>query len=216
MAFQPVNDTAQFRIQFQGTLGGELADTVRAEFSLYVRNTINPWATTTLQAMADAIRDEVDASGIPLLGAAWSFIGVVARDLEDEFSPVMFAAGAGIGTRAGQTAPPSVCPLVKVLGDAGGAPRFGLVHPPYGVEADLDVDAWTSAFVNAVSAHIEDIRTAIAGTGVGNAMVIVSRFNGTEPDPDARRSVKRAAGVTNTTSTISTRNRIGSMRERRT
>jgi hypothetical protein len=217
MAFQPVPDTAQFRFEFEGTVGG-LVEGLTAMFSLYGRNTTAPgWDTGRLASTADALRVEWLATGAPLLSSAWTLRRIMARDIGAEFGLFHDEGVSAAGTRVGAVSPPSISLVARFHASAAGAPRKGWVHAPYGVEADIDGERWTVGFLNDCQTHFAAMRDAIDNAEPFNASVIVSRHSGTAaPVEPIKVAVKRVEGVTNTVGAVSMREIIGSQRDRRT
>lgn len=213
-AFQAVPNTASFRCRYTGVLAGEL-EGLDAQYKLYVRNTVLGWSVAHLQATGDLIRDQHNANMRPLLSTAWGFDAVDGRDEGAEFGATSLSVGAGAGTRVGAAPPAGVALQVRFDGDTGAPPRKGWIFGPFGVEADLAGERWLDPLRVAAETAFETLRAAITAVLNGDAQVIVSRHSGTEPDPTAKRAVKRVTALTNTLTNVGVPPTYASQRNRR-
>lgn len=215
MAFQPVPDTAQFTFFFDGVVGSFL-EGLKAAYSVYCRDTVQAWDDDALIDVAEALRTHFQNDGAELMSNAWILAAIQGKDLEVELGAKPVIGAGDVGTRAGEPSPPSVTALAQIRGNFGGKPQRGWIHLPFGVEADLQGERWTSSFTTAVETYVDGFGPVMSGVAITHAWCLVSRHEGTAPDPNALIAVKRASGITNTIRDSNCRALIGSQRDRRT
>lgn len=213
MAFQSVPDTAAFTANFTGPNG------THPSFTLYSRNTLAPWDASQLTTLANAFRDEIIDSYLPLLSTDHTFVNVTSRDLEAEFGRVIEHDPVDEpGMLGSPSLPAEVALRVTFIGDPGSAPARGGIYllPPSEnqVVASIVDSGALSDFQDCAEALHNSMSSA------GPAHVIISRYSGMAPVsyPNGeiiRRPVKRDVAVTNTVPTVIVRSRVDSQRKRR-
>jgi hypothetical protein len=157
-------------------------------------------------AVGEAWRDSM----MTHLCSVVTFDRTEVRDLDEEFGYSSAIEYNTAGTQGTAAAPPQVALLIKLAGDAGGAPRQGH-HFISGLQMSqysLDDNVWSDSIVAAVVDAENDITGAIAsaGTLLDFARVIVSRTHNKE---------LRTPAVTNTLATITGSIQPASQRDRR-
>lgn len=200
MAFQPVPNTASFRLI-------HVYDSVNALINtIHVRDTVNPWGATKLSNTATRIGDAWRDNMLPLLANTVVFDRVDAADEGAEFGQRLSVEYNTTGSLAGNPLSPMVCQLVKLTGSPGSAPRQGRLFISPATEDVATNDVFTAAYRTSVLAAMTAVDSAISTLFVNEAWVIVSRFlNG----------AKRATAVTNTIAARTARNIVASQRDRR-
>lgn len=202
MGFQRVPDTVEVRC---------IVDYLSSEFvtTYYARNTAS-YGPSDVHDVANAVGVSWRDSMMVHLTAACTFDRVEARDLNTEFGYSEVIEFNTAGTQTGDTAPPQMAVLMKLVGDPGGAPRQGH-HFISGVRMavyDPATNLWESSIVDSLVVAENDMTDAIhdANLLAPWAQVIVSRTLNKE---------LRAEAVTNTLQDISGRLLPGSQRDRR-
>jgi hypothetical protein len=207
MAFQPVPDTAEFRLiqRFNDATGA-----VEVLNTIYVRNTVLGWPAARLSAVATTIgngwRDQI----LPQQVDQMAFLRVEARDLGVEFgatATVVYELNGPILTDEASTV---LAVLASLNSTEGGAPKQGRLFITGFAEADISQNSWTAARIAAVKAGLEAIDASISGGG--DAWVIVSRKSkSVNPVPPHLRPT----GITNEVTSILTRGKVATQRDRR-
>lgn len=200
LPFQPVPNTAQFRIIGGVTLTG--ADVIN---SFYVRNDFVAWDNASLLAMATVIGNKWRDQVLPQLSSGYLLDRVEGRDLEVQLGAFAIAEYNDNGAKLGAAVTPAVCQLIKLQGASGGQPRQGRLFISPFDETQVTQDNIEAATSAALVTAILAIETAIE-TGT-NVMVLVSRFLG---------GLRRASGVTNPVAGVNARALIAMQRDRRT
>lgn len=213
MGFQSVSNTAEARLFYNCDGGPDVIST------LYFRDNALPWDGAALSDLADQVNAWWDAELKPLQHSDWVLQKIVTKDLEAEF-PFSFEAIYGTaGTRAGAAAPASISAIVHYTGDPGNPPRLSTTYHPGVAEADIDANLLTQAYADDVKDAYDGARS-MGGAPVSQALVILSRYNGTTlveyPNGEKRRKpVKRVSGLTNTVGDTRCSRRYGIQSRRR-
>lgn len=219
MTFQSAPNAAEIRVLFDVNDGEK-----RVGFSLYSRRASANWTVTELTAVAASVYSAVEDDFIPVLSAQHSFVGVIAKDLENEF-PVFveqFAPAPIPGDVAGDALPSQNAVVVTWLGATGSAPRRGRIYLPSPAESQVEGSRLTSAAQTALDAAAVALRASVEDpAGVADAsQAIVSRYSGSTvvgtslSGKAIKEANKRAVAVVNGVSGYRLTNRIDSQRKR--
>lgn len=159
------------------------------------------------QARADDIRDVFDnsygTSGmLAVLAAGWDMIGYKVTDLTTDTAPSFFSASLGLsGTAGGEFLPGQTSGLITWYSALRGRNFTGRTYHAGFVEGDSDGNP-SGSTVLALNDFAADLIANMATfTGAGSGLAVLSRFDGTEPNPNPagnRRNVPkpRDAGET--------------------
>lgn len=203
MAKQLVPDTAQFRmIHTWSDPGGTQAVVLN---SLYVRNTLEPWTGTTLGAMANTIGDAWAAQMMTNLSDNLTFNGIEANDLGADPGDSTVTLFEIAGSDSGDPCSSALAALVRLHGQSGILPKKGHLFIAGIPESQISGNTLTGGFATALREAMEGVSDEVEGGG--NALVIVSRFQG---------GAERAEGVTNIVAEFSVPLMVSTQRDRRT
>lgn len=211
--FQSVNNTAKFDCLFA------LNHVERAQFSVYCRNSAAPWDATQLTTKANQIRDAIVDDYMPVVSEAHDFVGIVARDLEDQFGRVeeVIEVAPIPGGLAQPTLPGNVA-VVATFKSALGAPRRGRIFllPP--TETQVVGDLLSLAAQAALFTAADSIHDAVTASGF-NSHVIVSRFQGNTLQLNSRgetvrKPTQRVIPAVADVAAVEVKRRTDSMRSR--
>lgn len=213
MGHQAVSNTAEARLYYNIGGGPDIIST------LYARDNVRAWDGAKLSDFADAVLGWWDAEVKPLQTTSLVLQKIVTRDLEQEFGFSFELTSGAAGTRSGAAAPASVSALVHMTGDPGSAPRQSTLYHPGVCEADIDANLLTQDYADDVQAAYDGARS-MGGSGVFEALVIVSRYHGhtlvNKPDGTVvKKPTKRDPAVTNTIGDVKVSRRYGIQRRRR-
>lgn len=202
MAFQRVIHTAEVRC---------IVDYLSSEFvtTFYARDNTG-YDSGNLDDLLQGIGDQFRDGFMLHLTSACTFDRAELRDLDTEFGYTAVREYNTAGTQTGDTAPPQLAVLTKIVGDPGGAPRQGH-HFISGVKQavyDASTNLWDSSIVDSIVVEENNMTDAISGVGITNtwARVIVSRV--------LHKEIRDVA-VTNTIQSVQGRLLPGSQRDRR-
>lgn len=185
---------------------------------LYVRDSAG-WNTAKLEALAANFHAWWVASARPTQVATLLLTSVMTRDLGAQFGARFELSVGEPGTRAGAAAPATIAAIVNLVGDPGSAPARGRVMHPGAAEPDIDSNAFTAGYKDAVTAAYDALRAG-PGFAATQALGIVSRHSGSslQPGPHGQTLLKptpRNAGVFNTLANIVVPLRYGIVKSRR-
>lgn len=214
MAFQPVDNTAQFTAKF--TVLGE-----PCQFAVYSNDDAGNWDATELNDVMEAIRDAIVTEYMPAVSEDHAYLGIVGRDLEAEFGrveelfePAPVAGGLDEPSLPGNTV------VRATFMSATGAPRRGGISLLAPTEAQVTGNRLLAGAQTALQAAVEAI-SAAAGLAA-RSHVIVSRFDGRElvtvskfgEDTTVWKPKKRASGVVADVARVRIGTRIDTLRRR--
>lgn len=219
MPFQSAPQCAEARVLFDLNDGSK-----RAGFSLYARKASGDWTESDLSLFADAVSDAVIADLIPALSDDHSFVGVIAKDLEDEFPlRVENLQETPVPGEVASPALPNATAVVGTwIGAAGSAPRRGRIYLPSPAESQVDGNVLTAGADTALTAAVAALRTALEPiTGVaGSSQAIVSRYSGstvigtTSGGREVKEATKRLTAIVNGVDNFRVSSRVDSQRRR--
>jgi len=178
MAFIPVSDTAQVRIEGR-------VDNQQTINDLYFRHSTGAIAQADIQALASAMATWYGGSMCPLLNEAWQGVATHARDLSSELGFVADQSMVGTnGTVTGEAAPNNCTMSVSIRSAFPGRSFRGRNYVPVLTNSQVtgnNIDAdWAQSVVDAYA-------LLLFGGGAlpgGWVWVVVSRFSGGLPRPD--------------------------------
>jgi hypothetical protein len=213
VAFQAVPDTAQCKFTVTGDPSTNLGGS-NAQFSLYVRNTIDPWSQTRIDVLLTEVTDWWNTEIDPLLATGWVRTSILVTDIGASNGNQAEDTTSNAGARAGGLLSPQVAVLVRFRGDSGGEPLQGRVYAPLGTESDVDGNGFVGTFAADVLAAFQAFETYL---GTSEAQVIVSRYSGmAAPTVPIKVATRRAGDAeTNTLQAISIGPTVASQRRRR-
>lgn len=214
MAFQPVPDTAEFRLIYT------YANTIDVQSTVYFRLTAGAWTSAALGVAAGDVAQWWLADVAAQVHTAFTLVEVRARDLDVASGAEFVEASGQAGLRAGLVAPLQCAAVVQLKAEGAGDPKRGWIFHPGALETDLNDVSLVAGFRASVDAAYSTLEAAvIAGTPLAE-LVIVSRYDGTslvnKPNGEIiKEPTLRAAAATNRVTTIDVRSLIGSQRDRR-
>lgn len=170
MAFIPVPDTAQIRVE--GRVDGQ--QTIN---DLYFRHTTGPIAAADLQALTSALAAWAIGFYAPVLNEAWSGVQVTARDLTSliGFSAVSGLTGT-VGGVAGEAAPNNCTMAVSFRSAFAGRSFRGRNYVPCLTNSQITGNDIDSTWADAVVAAYAELLFGGGSLPAGWVWVVVSRF----------------------------------------
>lgn len=219
MAFQAAPLTAEVRVLFDLNDGEK-----RASFSLYAKRASGAWTEADLNLLADSVRDQVIAAYVPVMSEDHAFVGVIAKDISQEFglSVELMEAAPVAGTVASPALPNSNAVVVTWIGASGSAPRRGRIYLPSPTESQVTNSRLTGAAQTAIDGAAAQLRASVEDPpGLASvSQALVSRYQGSEvigttsTGKQIKEATKRPVAVVNGVIGRRVSNRIDSQRRR--
>jgi hypothetical protein len=214
MAFQPIPDTASARLIYNFGSGPDLNNVI------HVRDITTAWTEAKLSNLGDTIQAWWDTEVQPLQVDDLTLTSIDLKDESEEFGQRVIKTVGLTGALVTTPAPAVVAAIVKFQGDPGNPPRQGRLFHPGLTEAQITEGALDGTFVSDLATAYEALPVAITAGVASEALVLVSRYQGSElvagpQGQTLRRPVKREEAETNTISGVSVPTRYGVQKRRR-
>lgn len=210
MAFQPVPDTASFKIVMRSNTSA-----VEINNTWYVRDFgVFGWGTeASLTAVAVALGNAWRDQVMPNLSSDAVFDRVEARDESTEFGLQTTSEYNTLGGVVGNPLSAMICMLVQIRTAPGNPPRGGRFFISPFSESQVARDLWDATLLSTVQTAIQACDDAIGLVNPSLSVVRVSRYSKSAV-PLAPH--KRATAETGVVATYETRDLIATQRDRRT
>lgn len=214
MAFQALPNVASARFVYNYGSGPDI-NTV-----IHVRDVTTAWVEAKLSALGSVLETWWEVNVRPLCVDDITLTAIDLKDEANEFGQRVTRTVGLAGDLVTTPAPAVVAAIVTFNGDSGNPPRQGRVFQPGLAESHVTEGGLDAAYIASLATAYEALPTAITAGVASEALVIVSRYQGSTltDGPNGTKFLKpdkRTPAVSNTISGVSVPGRYGVQKRRR-